>query len=213
MDTPRPCPASLSPSPDSRRGRPRTSLPSRAAQCRCAHSVVRRNRSVLAAPDATPAFRSINAPDAGPCERISAGPPRSCIIPTRAASTPRSPSVNAAVNGAWLRPSIQTFEGRPPIEAFEGRRWVRSGTATTTPWRRASSRRWRSELLARTRFQGLRPSTQGSSSSTSKDGITRTVATRGATSLRSTSRGDTRKLLETQAINRPLKRGKSTHFP
>ena len=62
------------------------------------------------------------------------------------------------------------------------------------------------ELLERTRFQDHRPSTKGRSSSTSKDGITRTVVTKDwATSPPSTSRGATSKLHDTQALNRPLK--------
>ena len=48
---------------------------------------------------------------------------------------------------------------------------------------------------------------RGRSSSSSKDGITRTVVTRGwAITHPWTSRGNTRKLHETQDINRPLKR-------
>ena len=49
---------------------------------------------------------------------------RSSTTPTNAASPPRWPSASAAGSGAWRR------------------RWARSGTATTTPWPRASSPPW-----------------------------------------------------------------------
>ena len=117
--------------------------------------------------------------------------PRSSITPTKAASTPRSPSVNAAANGAWRR------------------RWARWGTATTTRWRRASSQRSNASCST---APGSRTITRhkGRSSSTSKDGITRTVVTKDwVTSPPSTSRGATSKPHDTQAINRPLKWGNS----
>ena len=102
-----------------------------------------------------------------------------------AANTRHWPSVNAAASGAWHR------------------RWARSGTVTTTPWRRASSPLWSASCLSAPIIAKHR----GQSSSSSKDGITRTVATRGwAITHPWTSRGAIGKLHETQDINRPLKR-------
>ena len=114
--------------------------------------------------------------------------PGSVIHHSEVVSTRRWPSVNAAANGAWHR------------------RWARSGIVTTTPWRRASSPLWSascstepgSMIIAKHRAR---------SSSSSKDGITRTVVTRDwAITHPWTSRSPTRTLHETQDINRPLKR-------
>ena len=99
--------------------------------------------------------------------------PRSSITPTKAASTPRSPSVNAAANGAWRRPPIEAFEGRPPIEASP----IQSlGDCFDN-------------AMAQSFFA--------------------TLEWHWAACPHSTSRGATRKLHDTQALNRPLKRGKS----
>ena len=75
------------------------------------------------------------------------------------------------------------------------------------------------ELLDRTHFQDPRSSrgqahhqARRASSSSSRDGITRIgVANASVSNPRWSSRGATRKLHETQALNRPLKRGNSKH--
>ena len=112
--------------------------------------------------------------------------------PSRAASPPPSPSVNAAGDGAWSR------------------RWARSGSASTTPWPRASSPPSNANCsTARTSTTTTKRAEPSSSSS--RDGITPIVVT-GAwvSNPPSPSRGATRKLHETQALNRPLKRGNSS---
>ena len=69
--------------------------------------------------------------------------PRSSITPTKAASTPRSPSVNAAANGAWRR------------------RWARWGDCYDNAMAESFFATLECELLDRTRFQDHRPSTKG----------------------------------------------------
>ena len=118
---------------------------------------------------------------------------------SRAANTPPSPSVNAAGDGVWSR------------------RWARSGSASTTPWPRASSPP--SNASGSTARTSTTPGQAGGrlitkrtepSSSSLRDGITR-IAVTGAwvSNPPSPSRGATRTLHETQALHCPLNRGNS----
>ena len=118
---------------------------------------------------------------------------------SRAANTPPSPSASAAGDGAWSR------------------RWARSGTASTTPWPRASSPP--SNANCSTARTSTTPGQAGGrlitrraepSSSSSRDGITPIVVTKASVNNpRWPSRGATRTLHETQALLCPLKRGNS----
>ena len=88
-------------------------------------------------------------------------------------------------------------------------RWARSVTASTTPWRRASSPPW--NVSCSTEHGSTTIAThRGKYSRISRGGIILTAVTKAwVTSLRSTSRSPVRKLHDTQAINRPLKRSNS----
>ena len=120
---------------------------------------------------------------------------RSSTTPTKAANPPPSPSASAAGDGAWSR------------------RWARSGIASTTPWPRASSRPSNANCsTARTSRTLIKRAEESSSSS--RDGITHIVVTKASVSNpRSPSRGATRTLHETQALNCPLKRDNSRRPP
>ena len=121
------------------------------------------------------------------------------VIPTKGASTPPSPSASAAGDEGWSR------------------RWARSGTASTTPWPRASSRP--SNASGPTARTSTTPGQAGGrliteraepSSSSSRDGTTRIVVTRTSVNTpRWPLRGATRKRHETQALHCPLNRGNS----
>ena len=104
----------------------------------------------------------------------------------RAASPPPSPSASAVGDGAWSR------------------RWARSGSASTTPWPRASSPPSNASCsTARTSTTITRRAEQSSSSS--RDGITPIVVTGALVSNPpSPSRGAIRTLHETQALNPSL---------
>ena len=89
------------------------------------------------------------------------------------------------------------------------RRWARSGTASTTRWPRASSPPSNASCSTARTSTTITTRAEPSSSS-SRDGIIHIVVTGALVSNpRWPSRGVTRQRHETQALNRPLKRGNS----
>ena len=106
-------------------------------------------------------------------------------------------------------PMVEKPHDSQTVDCPPNRDNPRSGTASTTPWPRASSPPSNTSCsTARTSTTITRRAEQSSSSS--RDGITPIVVTGASVSNPPwPSRGATRKLHETQALNRPLKRGNS----
>ena len=116
---------------------------------------------------------------AGDGRDATAGPRRSSITPTKAASTPRWPSALAAGNGASRY------------------RWVRSAIASTMRWPRASSRPWSASCSTERRCQRT-PKHGRRCSSSSRGGTTRGgVTPRSATGRHWSSNGSIRPALWT----------------